>query len=84
MKKELIEKVGIILPTLGLVSVTFTIIENIKVRRQNKVLAAKVDLLDGMLELSNTMLDGYSDQVKKLINENKSLKESMQTKKKKA
>lgn len=84
MKKELIEKVGIILPTLGLVSVTFIIIENIKVRSQNKVLTAKVELQDAALGLSNMMLDGYDDQVKILINEIQSLKESTETKKKKA
>lgn len=83
MKKELIEKVGNILPTLGLVSITFIIIENIKVRSQNKVLAAKVELQDAMLGLDNTMLDAYNEQVKRLINENKSLK-NPESKKKKA
>jgi len=84
MKKELIEKVATILPTLGLVSITFIIIENIKVRSQNKVLTAKVELQDAMLKLDNTMLYGYNEQVKRLINENQSLKESIENKKEKA
>ena len=84
MKKEIIEKIGVMVNTLGLVSITFIIIENIKVRSQNKVLAAKVDLQDALLESSNTMLDAYNNRLKKLIDENQSLKETLKTKKKKA
>ena len=47
MKEKLID----LLPVLGLASVTFIIVENIIVRRQNKKLTAKIERQDAILSL---------------------------------
>jgi hypothetical protein len=87
MKKELVEKVVKVVPLLGLASLTFVVFENYKFKSQNRVMTAKIDLLNALLGSSNTMMKMYDDQLDKLAKENVSLKKELEetkSKKKKA
>ena len=84
MNEKIIEKVVKILPVLGLVSLTFIVIENINVRSQNNVLATELEVKDTIIGVYDTRLSIRRNQIQQLIDENQSLRESMQTKKKKA
>ena len=87
MKKELVEKVVKVVPLLGLASLTFVVLENYKFKSQNRVMTAKIDLLNALLGSSNTMMKMYDDRLDKLAKENVSMKKELEetkSKKKKA